>query len=247
MQFVAAALLAAALAATGAEGPARYGEAPPARVAEDPMERMLEAIAEDASRTAAYTGIERISPAVLDALRATPRDLFVPPRSRGLAYANHPLPIGHGQTISQPFIVAIMTELLALQPHHHVLEIGTGSGYQAAVLAPLASRVLTVEIVPALAASATDRLAELGYANVEVRQGDGWRGWPEEAPFDGIVVTAVAERIPPPLIEQLASGGRLVMPLGPADGFQELVVYHKGDERLRRLFPVRFVPLTGGP
>ena len=211
------------------------------------MERMLEAIGEDASRTAAYTGIERISPAVLDALRATPRDLFVPPRSRGLAYANHPLPIGHGQTISQPFIVAIMTELLALAPHHRVLEIGTGSGYQAAVLAPLAKQVLTIEIVPALAASAAERLAELGYANVEVRQGDGWRGWPDAAPFDGIIVTAVAERIPPALIEQLASDGRLVMPLGPTVGFQELVVYHKRDERLQRLFPVRFVPLTGGP
>ena len=211
------------------------------------METMLEAIEADASRTAAYTGIERISPAVQDALRQARRELFVPERSRSLAYANHPLPIGHGQTISQPFIVAIMTELLALAPHHRVLEIGTGSGYQAAVLAHLASRVVTVEIVPALAASAAQRLADLGYANVQVREGDGWRGWPDEAPFDGIIVTAVGERIPPALIEQLANDGRLVMPLGPADGFQELVVYHKGEDRLQRLFPVRFVPLTGGP
>ena len=211
------------------------------------MERLLLEIGEDARRTAPYTDIERIDAAVLAALRATPRELFVLPRNRSLAYANHPLPIGHGQTISQPFIVAIMTQLLAVAPHHRVLEVGTGSGYQAAVLARLASAVYTIEIVPALAATATERLARLGYGNVHVRQGDGWHGWPEQAPFDSIVVTAVAEEIPPALLEQLAGNGRLVMPLGPEDGFQELAIYDKQEQRLRRLFPVRFVPLTGGP
>ena len=211
------------------------------------MERLLTEIGEDARRTAPYTDIERIDAAVLAALRATPRELFVLPRNRSLAYANHPLPIGHGQTISQPFIVAIMTQLLAVAPHHRVLEVGTGSGYQAAVLARLADVVYTIEIVPALAATATERLARLGYGNVRVRQGDGWHGWPEQAPFDSIVVTAVAEEIPPALVEQLAGNGRLVMPLGPEDGFQELAVYDKREQRLRRLFPVRFVPLTGGP
>lgn len=211
------------------------------------MERLLLEIDEDARRTAAYTGIERIDAPVLAALRATPRELFVLPRNRSLAYANHPLPIGHGQTISQPFIVAVMTQLLAVAPHHSVLEVGTGSGYQAAVLARLAQAVYTIEIVPALAASASDRLTALGYDNVFVREGNGWQGWPERAPFDSIVVTAVAEKIPPALIAQLAPNGRLVMPLGPEDGFQELAIYDKRDQRLRRLFPVRFVPLTGGP
>ena len=211
------------------------------------MERLLLEIGEDARRTAAHTGIERIDAPVLAALRATPRELFVLPRNRSLAYANHPLPIGHGQTISQPFIVAIMTQLLAVSPHHRVLEVGTGSGYQAAVLARLARAVYSIEIVPALAASATERLATLGYDNVQVRQGNGWHGWPDQAPFDGIIVTAVAEEIPPALIDQLAADGRLVMPLGPEDGFQELALYHKREQRLRSLFPVRFVPLTGGP
>ena len=244
MQLLArAAALAAALAAAGAS----HAEAPPERLAETPMERMIAAIADDARRTVSYTGIDRIDAQVLDALRATPRELFVPTRNRSLAYANHPLPIGHGQTISQPFIVALMTHLAAVAPNHRVLEIGTGSGYQAAVLAQLASAVHSMEIVPALAQSATERLERLGYANVQVRQGDGWRGWPEAAPFDAIVVTAVAETIPPALIDQLAADGRLVMPLGPEDGFQELVLYEKRGKQQRPLLPVRFVPLTGGP
>ncbi len=258
MQLVAAAgLLAAALGATdaaseeGAGESAVVGQEPAARRPQDapttPMERLLAEIGDDARRTAPYTGIERIDAPVLAALRATPRELFVLPRNRSLAYANHPLPIGHGQTISQPFIVAVMTQLLDVAPHHNVLEVGTGSGYQAAVLARLARTVYTIEIVPALAASATERLARLGYDNVHVREGDGWRGWPDRAPFDGIVVTAVAEEIPPALLEQLAEDGRLVMPLGPEDGFQELAIYHKREQRLGRLFPVRFVPLTGGP
>ena len=161
------------------------------------MDGMIQEIQADAQRTADYTGIEQIGEAVVAALRKTRRDQFVLPRNRSLAYANHPLPIGHGQTISQPFIVAVMTEVLAVEPGHRVLEIGTGSGYQAAVLSHLASEVYTIEIVPDLAESAAQRLASLGYDNVHVLAGDGWRGWPEQAPFDGVIVTAVGETIRP--------------------------------------------------
>ena len=148
-----------------------------------PMDRMIGEIQRDARLTASYTGTDRIGDAVVGALRATLREEFVLPRNRSLAYANHPLPIGHGQTISQPFIVAIMTEVMAVEDDHKVLEIGTGSGYQAAVLSHLAADVYTIEIVPELAASATDRLARLGYDNVHVRAGDGWYGWPERGPL----------------------------------------------------------------
>ena len=240
-----AGLLALALGPAAIQAAAQEDAAQPA--AATPMQGMIDAIQADARRTAEYSGIERIGDAVVAALRKTPREAFVPARSQSLAYANHPLPIGHGQTISQPFIVAVMTEALAVQPHHRVLEIGTGSGYQAAVLAHLASAVYSVEIVPELAASAAERLAELGYDNVHVRASDGWRGWPEQAPFDGVIVTAVGREIPPALIEQLADDGRLVMPLGEPDGYQELVTYHKRSGEMERLFSVRFVPLTGGP
>ena len=235
-----------ALAAAGTQA-APHDAAPAQQAETTPMERMIHEIQADAHRTAAYSGIERIGESVVAALRKTPRESFVLSRSRSLAYANHPLPIGHGQTISQPFVVAAMTEALAVQPHHRVLEIGSGSGYQAAVLSHLASAVYTIEIVPELAANAGERLAELGYDNVHILAGDGWRGWPEHAPFDGIIVTAVGEEIPPALLEQLADNGRLVMPLGERDGYQELVVYHKHTGDTQRLFPVRFVPLTGGP
>ncbi len=211
------------------------------------MEQMIAEIQDDTARTAAYTGIERIDPRVIEAIRATPREQFVPPRSRSLAYANHPLPIGHGQTISQPFIVAIMTHALGIEAGHRVLEIGTGSGYQAAVLAALAEEVYSIEIVTALADAARQRLADLGYGNVRVLAGDGWNGWPEHAPFDGVIVTAVGPEIPPKLLEQLAPNGRLVMPVGDPDGFQELIVYDNGTGETTTLFPVRFVPLTGGP
>lgn len=210
-----------------------------------PMDRMITEIQADAKRTALYTGQMQISAPVIDALRDTPREDFVPARTRSLAYANHPLPIGHGQTISQPFIVAIMTDVLDVKSHHRVLEIGTGSGYQAAVLSHLASEVYSIEIVPALAVEARERLETLGYANVDVRIGDGWYGWPEHAPFDAVIVTAVADEIPPALVEQLTDDGRLVMPVGDTDGFQELIVYTKRDGETTRLFPVRFVPLTG--
>jgi protein-L-isoaspartate(D-aspartate) O-methyltransferase len=181
----------------------------------------------------------------LAALRSVPRHLFVPPSELDAAYADHPLPIGHGQTISQPYIVGFMTEALGLHGGEAVLEVGTGSGYQAAVLAQIAAKVYSVEIVEPLAAEARERLARLGYSNVEVRAGDGYLGWPEAAPFQGIIVTAAAPRVPEPLKDQLAEGGRLVIPLG--DEFQELVVVtRRGDAfEERRVLPVRFVPMTG--
>ena len=185
-------------------------------------------------------------PRVLAAMRKVPRHLFVDAAQRSQAYEDHPLPIPGNQTISQPYIVALMTELLELQPGERVLEIGTGSGYQSAVLAELARQVFTIEIVPELARSAGSRLKELGYANVNVREGDGYRGWPEEAPFDAIIVTAAPERIPQPLIEQLAPGGVMVIPVGGF--FQELKVFRKSaDGRVteKDILPVRFVPMTG--
>jgi protein-L-isoaspartate(D-aspartate) O-methyltransferase len=184
-------------------------------------------------------------PRVLDALRAVPRHEFVPAEERGHAYRDRPLPIGHGQTISQPYIVAVMTELLELAGDEKVLEIGTGSGYQAAVLSLLAREVYTIEIVPELARRAGADLARLGYSNVQVRQGDGYRGWPEHAPFDAILVTAAPEHVPQPLVDQLAVGGRLVLPVG--DVFQDLVLVTRDESGVHqeRLLGVRFVPMTG--
>jgi protein-L-isoaspartate(D-aspartate) O-methyltransferase len=184
-------------------------------------------------------------PRTLAALRAVARHLFVPPAQVPSAYDDRPLPIGHEQTISQPYIVAFMTEALELQGGDKVLEVGTGSGYQAAVLAAAGARVHTIEIVAPLAEEARARLARLGYTNVEVRAGDGYLGWPEAAPFDAIVITAAAPRIPEPLKAQLKDGGRLVMPLG--DEAQELVLVTRAGATFaeRRLMPVRFVPMTG--
>jgi protein-L-isoaspartate(D-aspartate) O-methyltransferase len=181
----------------------------------------------------------------LAAMRKVERHRFVPESFRSQAYEDHPLPIGHGQTISQPYIVAFMTEALGLDGGETVLEVGTGSGYQAAVLAEIAAHVYSIEIVKPLAEEAAARLAALGYENVEVRAGDGYAGWPEAAPFDAIVVTAAAPRIPEPLERQLKDGGRLVLPLG--DDWQELVVVTRRGERFeeRRVLPVRFVPMTG--
>jgi protein-L-isoaspartate(D-aspartate) O-methyltransferase len=183
--------------------------------------------------------------AVLRAMERVPRHAFVPPEEAPFAYEDHPLPIGRGQTISQPYIVARMTAAIAPRPGARVLEVGTGSGYQAAVLGELGARVFTIEIVPALGRAATDRLAALGYRDVRVRIGDGFRGWPEEAPFDGILVTAAAPSVPPALLDQLKGGGKLVIPLGEAD--QRLVLFARvpgGFER-RDLEDVRFVPMTG--
>jgi protein-L-isoaspartate(D-aspartate) O-methyltransferase len=212
------------------------------------MAHMLDAIRNDALQTVDYTGRSSVSDAVLEAMASVPRAAFVPDEARDWAYDNVPLGIGHGQTISQPFIVALMTDLLAPESGHRVLELGTGSGYQAAVLAELVAEVYSIEIIPELAASAARRLSELGYDSVRVRTGDGWHGWPEAAPFDGIIVTAVGESVPPPLVEQLRPGGRLVLPLGPEHGGQMLVLLRKGpDGRLERqdVLPVQFVPLTG--
>lgn len=184
---------------------------------------------------------------VLRAMRDAPRHAFVPTGMRARAYHDSPLPIGEGQTISQPYIVAYMTELLDIDETSRVLEIGTGSGYQAAVLAHITPHVWTIEIVPALARRAARDLAAQGYDTVQVREGDGYAGWPEAAPFDAIIITAAAPELPQPLWEQLAPGGRIVMPRGPHGGHQELVVIHKdmdGSQRTERKFPVRFVPFT---
>ena len=186
-------------------------------------------------------------PRVLQAMGAVPRHVFVPAALAASAYADTPLPIGLRQTISQPYIVAYMTEAAALGPGARVLEIGTGSGYQAAVLAEVAARVYTIEIVPELAAAARERLAALGYDNVEVRHGDGYRGWPEEAPFDAVVVTAAPDHVPPALVEQLAAGARLVIPVGPDGALQAMTIVTKEADgaATERTFPVRFVPMTG--
>jgi protein-L-isoaspartate(D-aspartate) O-methyltransferase len=182
---------------------------------------------------------------VLAVMRKIPRHLFVPSGWQSFAYTDQPLPIGEGQTISQPYIVAFMTEALELKPEDRVLEIGTGSGYQAAVLAELVREVYSIEIVEPLAKEAEARLRRLGYANVHVRCGDGYRGWPEAAPFDAIIVTAAPDHVPPPLIEQLAPNGRLVIPVGRF--FQDLIRIRRTDKGLQKetLLPVRFVPMTG--
>jgi protein-L-isoaspartate(D-aspartate) O-methyltransferase len=181
---------------------------------------------------------------VLEAMRRVPRHRFVPGDIAHLAYDDSPLPIGHGQTISQPYIVAHMTEVLDVSPHHRVLEIGTGSGYQAAVLAEVAKEVYTIEIVPALAQRAARTLKELGYANVHVREGDGYAGWPEHAPFARIMVTAAPERIPQPLIDQLAPGGIMVIPVGERHAMQWMTIVEKTPAGIveRRTIPVAFVP-----
>jgi protein-L-isoaspartate(D-aspartate) O-methyltransferase len=184
-------------------------------------------------------------PRVLAAMRKVPREEFVPPDLRPLAHQDHPLPIEAGQTISQPYIVALMTELAAVRSGSRVLEVGTGSGYQAAVLAELGAEVWSIEIIDSLARSASERLRRLGYKSVHVRQGDGYRGWPEHAPFDAIVVTAAPSEIPPPLKEQLAIGGRLVIPVGSGDANLVLVTRTAQGFASRAIAPVRFVPMTG--
>lgn len=210
---------------------------------------MCEAVARDVARNQQVLGRPVLSAPVANAMATVARHEFVPPELRAQAYVNHPLPIGHGQTISQPTIVALMTDLLELSPADRVLEVGTGSGYQAAVLSEVvpAGKVFTIEIVAALARTARQRLQQLGYENIRVVHGDGYRGLPDDAPFDAIMITAAAPEIPPPLIEQLKPGGRLVMPVGAEDGSQWLTVLHKNDDGeidRRVVLPVRFVPLT---
>jgi len=200
-----------------------------------------------------FTGAPAVRDArVLAAMRQAPRHRFVPAELVRSAYDDRPLPIGYGQTISQPYIVALMTELAGPKAEHKALEIGTGSGYQAAVLSPLVAEVATIEIVEPLGRAARERLRALGYKNVEVRIGDGYFGWPEKAPFDIIIVTAAANHIPPPLIEQLKPGGRMVIPVGNPFQTQTLMLVTKGDKgprdvRVRNVLPVAFVPLVGGP
>ena len=200
------------------------------------------------AETRAETGLVSMSPAVRAALGKVERHRLVPASQVPLAYRNHPLPNGSGQTISQPYIVALSTDLLQPQPQHVVLDVGTGSGYQAAVLAEIVKQVYSIEIVETLGKTAAARLAEMGYRNIEVKIGDGYRGWPEKAPFDGIVVTAAAPRVPQALVEQLKPGGRMVIPVGGGD-IQYLKLVTKradGGYDERNVLPVRFVPLVPG-
>ena len=210
-------------------------------------EQLLREIENDVRATARETGIPALSDAVRRAIAKVARERFVPAHLVAAAYENRPLPIGEGQTISQPFIVALMTELLQPKSSDVVLEVGTGSGYQAAVLAECVAKVYSIEIVASLAQRARAALDAVGYRNVETRVGDGYLGWPEAAPFDGIVVTAAPDHVPPRLVEQLKPGGRLVIPVGPHRASQELLVIEAGPDGralTRRTIAVRFVPLT---
>jgi protein-L-isoaspartate(D-aspartate) O-methyltransferase len=209
---------------------------------------MIEEIAAEAAATADYTGLSAFEERVMAAMASVPRHEFVPPSEEAYAYVNNALPIGHEQTISQPYIVALMTDLLDPQPDDSVLEIGTGSGYQAAILSELVRRVYSIEVIPELALEASERLQRLGYRNVSVKSGDGNAGWPEHAPYDGIIVTAAAARVPEVLLAQLRNGGRMVVPIGE-DGSQQLVLIAKstsGALSERSILPVAFVPLIGG-
>lgn len=219
-----------------------------AQTREEKAQMMLDEIRRSVRESAAYTGRSELNDRTLAAMAEVPREAFVPAHLKELAYLNRPLPIAEGQTISQPLIVALMTDLLEPAPDHIVLEVGTGSGYQAAVLSRLVQQVYTIEILPVLADGARTVLAQLGYDNVTVRTGDGYAGWPEQAPFDGIIVTAAPDEIPQPLVDQLKPGGRLVIPVGPVHGAQELLLVEKtasGELEQRAVLPVAFVPLTG--
>jgi protein-L-isoaspartate(D-aspartate) O-methyltransferase len=209
---------------------------------------LVEKIRQHVRRTSEYLGKAELDPQVMTAMASVPRHEFVPEYLRGRAYEDRPLPIGHEQTISQPYIVAIMTDLLGLEPGCNVLDIGTGSGYQAAVLAEICESVFSIEIVEPLGVGARQRLRRLGYDNIEVRIGDGFFGWPEQAPFDAIIVAAAAGSVPEPLVDQLKVGGRMILPLSSGGGSQDLVLIEKsGDGAVssRDILPVLFVPLTG--
>ena len=213
----------------------------------DPVQAMLDEIAADTRETAARTGRAALSDRVMGAMSRVPRDVFVPDSLRASAWLNRPFPIGHGQTVSQPFVVALMTELANPQTRDRVLEIGTGSGYQTAILAELAESVFTVETIPELAAAARARLDSLGYDTIEYRTGDGHAGWPEAAPYDAIVVTAAPETVPEALTTQLAPGGRLVIPVGRRHEAQMLTLIEKSPDstlKAREILPVAFVPLV---
>lgn len=213
----------------------------------NPIERMIADIESEVGYTRSMTGRKTLATGVMEAMASVPRDAFVPDNLKHMAFENGPLPIGHGQTISQPFIVALMTDLLALNPDSTVLEIGTGSGYQTAILAHLCRQVYTVEIVPELQEAAHARLLKLGFNNIESCTGDGYSGWPEHAPYDGIIVTAAAPYIPSPLIEQLRPDGRLVIPIGQPYQRQNLIVVNKDNEgniQQQDILAVAFVPLV---
>lgn len=222
-------------------------------IADDKYEKarkqLIKEIQGDVLATSRYLKKEAIDPRVLNAMATVPRHEFVPKGERKYAYKNRPLPIGYGQTISQPYIVAIMTDLLGVEEDDRVLEVGTGSGYQAAILAGLVKEVYSIEIIKPLGKEAQKRLEKLQYDNVTVRIGDGYYGWEEHAPFDAIVVTAAASHIPPPLIQQLKPGGTMLIPVGSRFSIQQLLLVTKdaeGKVTSRQILPVRFVPLTGG-
>lgn len=210
------------------------------------IQRMIAEIESEVKYTSAYIGKSELDPGVMKAMASVPRDKFVPANIHYAAYDNHALPIGHGQTISQPYIVALMTDLLEVEPDHIILEIGTGSGYQSAILSLLCKKVYTVELIPELNQEATKLLNELGYDNIETRLGNGYHGWPEHAPYDGIIVTAAATHIPQTLIDQLKLGGRLVIPIGLPYSPQELMLVKKdgqGNIEVKDILSVAFVPL----
>jgi protein-L-isoaspartate(D-aspartate) O-methyltransferase len=212
------------------------------------MQRLLDEIESEYRDTRHLTGKKSLDPAVRQALSHVPRNEFVSRDTIELAFYNGPLPIGCGQTISQPYIVALMTDLLALEAGHTVLEIGTGSGYQAAILSQLCKQVYSIEYVPQLADMARARLHKLGYNNIETKTGNGYDGWPEHAPFDGIMVTAAASHIPEPLIKQLKPGGRMVIPVGQPHSYQELMLVEKddhGEVKIKDVLGVSFVPFQG--
>jgi protein-L-isoaspartate(D-aspartate) O-methyltransferase len=208
---------------------------------------MLRDIEAEVRYTREQIGRQAFATRVMQAMGEVPREKFVPPNMQGAAFENGPLPIGHGQTISQPYIVALMTDLLEPETDHSILEIGTGCGYQTAILSRLCATVYTVEVVRALGEAAADRLQTLGYRNIEFLIGNGYAGWPEHAPYDGIIVTAAASYIPPALVEQLKPGGRLVIPVGEPYGYQNLMLVEKDERdeiRTRTILGVAFVPLV---
>ena len=238
MAIVLAAILIAATHPVTAAAQDRYSEQ---------RARMVSEIATIARETGDATGRPTLSEAVMTVMGRVPRHRFVPSSQERLAYQNRPLPVGEGQTISQPFVVALMTDLLDPKPKDIVLEVGTGSGYQAAILAELVAKVHTIEILEPLGKRAMQLLEQLGYRNVAVRIGDGYNGWPEAAPFDSIIVTAAPAQVPPPLIDQLKPGGRMVIPAGESTDWQHLLLVEKqqdGTITMKRTLPVRFVPLT---
>ena len=213
-----------------------------------PVKRMLQDIERGVELTSTQIGRQALDPRVMAAMKQVPRDEFVPADAQAYAYEDGPVSIGHGQTISQPYIVALMTDLLNPEPDHVMLEVGTGSGYQAAILSLLVKQVYSTEIVEPLAIAARERLQHLGYANIEVRITDGYHGWVEHAPYDGIIVTAASPVIPEPLVEQLRPGGRLVIPVGLPYSYQELMLVEKSEDNkvhTKEILGVAFVPLTG--